>query len=425
MMVSETTLGFKLSTTRARITPRAGLALVWRMAQRLGVRAKIARALGHLKRRQRGFSVVEHALDWVATFVCGGQSASDLRVLRADGAALELAGRAASIAPRTGREFLSRFDRRSVGRLSQVVGETAAQVGAEARVRTATLDVDATFIESHKRGAKRSYHGEPGYYPMLGFWAETQACLLGQWRDGNVSPSSGAPLFLAQLVRRLPSGIERVRVRSDSAWFNHTVMDWCAGHGIEFAITGQKNTHMIDVIEAIAVEQWEPFETGRAGADQIAETVYSFEHGAHAWRIIVVRAPMRQLEMFEGLYEYRVVITNMGWDKRRLVRWHRERATSENWIKELKAGFGLEQLPSGRFESNAAYFQLVLLAYNLICALKRLALPAAFALSTIKTLRFHFIHIAAVVVRHARQLVVKLAQGCQHLAVFRRILAPG
>ena len=179
------------------------------------------------------------------------------------------------------------------------------------------------------------------------------------------------------------------------------------------------------MIEAIPVEQWEAFDTGRADGDEIAETVYSFEHGAHAWRIIVVRAPMRQLEMFEGLYEYRVVITNMGWDKRRLVRWHRERATSENWIKELKAGFGLEQLPSGRFESNGAYFQIVLLAYNLICALKRLALPAAFSLSTIKTLRFHFIHIAAVVVRHARRLIVKLAHGCQHLTVFRRILAPG
>jgi len=376
-----------------------------------------------LKRRRRGFSVVEHALDWVATLVCGGQSASDLRVLRADEAAIELWGRGASIAPRTGREFLARFDRRNVGRLSRVVGETAAQAGAEARVRTATLDVDATFIESHKRDAKFSYHGEPGYYPMLGFWAETQAGLLGQWRDGNVSPSSGAPLFLAQLVRRLPSSVERVRVRSDSAWFNHTVMDWCAGHGIEFAITGQKNTHMLDVIEAVPRQQWEPFE--RSGADEIAETVYSFEHGAGAWRIIVVRAPMRQLEMFDGLYAYRVVITNMDWDKRRLVRWHRERATSENWIKELKAGFGLEQLPSGRFESNAAYFQLVLLAYNLICALKRLALPAAFAFSTIKTLRFHFIHIAAVVVRHARRLIVKLAQGYHHLDVFGRTPAPG
>lgn len=420
MSLSDTTLRFKLSTTQARITPHAGLALVRRMAQRLGVSDDLDRTLARLKQRRKGLSPVEQALDWVMMLVAGGQCGDDLRVLRADGAAKDILGHA-GMAPRTGHDFLARFDTDTLDELSRTVGRCAARTAAEAGVKMATLDVDATFIEAHKAAARQSYKGAPGYMPMLGFWAETQACLCGEFRDGNVSPSAGALPFLEQLVARLPSGVEKIRLRSDSAWFNHAVLDWADARGIEFAVTASRNRHLLDVIEAIRPAAWQRF--GPDPSQQIAESVYSFEHGARASRLIVLRRPMRQLEMFRGLHEYHAVITNMSWSAERLIVWHRERATSENWIKELKAGFGLDRLPSGRFASNAAFMQLGLLAYNLVVALRRLVLPASFWTATIKTLRFHFIHIAALVVRHSRHLIVKLADGYRHLGVFRRALA--
>jgi len=367
-------------------------------------------------------SPAEQALDWIMTLTAGGQCGADLRVLRADRGARELLGHAA-MAPRTGREFLARFDAAALERLGRVVGRAAARTAAEAGTRTATLDVDATFIEAHKSTARTSYKGEPGYMPMLGFWAETQACLAGEFRHGNESPSAGAVPFLVRLVRRLPAGVDKVRLRSDSAWYQARVFDWCAARRVEFAVTAAQTTAVVKTIEAIAPSQWQPFAAG-APDEQIAETVHAVEGGRHAFRLVVLRRPWRQLEMFEGVCQYHAVITNMAWRADRLVMWHRERATSENWIKELKAGFGLERLPSGRFESNAAYFALALLAYNLVAALRRLALPASFWSATIKTLRFHFIHIAALVVRHARRLIVKLADGYRYLGVFRRALAP-
>jgi hypothetical protein len=426
MSVSDTALGFKLSTTRARITPRAGLALVRRMAQRLGVSADLGRALGRLKRRRRGLSPAEQALDWVMMLVAGGQCGADLRLLRADRGTIDLLGHA-GMAPRTGREFLARFDWPALDELSRTVGRCAARTAAEAGVTTATLDVDATFVEAHKAGARHSYKGAPGYMPMLGSWAETQSCLAGEFRDGNVSPSTGALPFLVRLVRRLPAGLERVRLRSDSAWYQARVFDWCAARGVEFAVTDVQTEAVVKAIEAIAPGQWQPFSAG-APDEQIAETVHAVEGGRQAYRLVVVRHPWRQLEVFKGLWQYQAVITNMAWSAERLILWHRERATSENgstelaevWIKELKGGFGLDRLPSGRFESNAAYFELALLAYNLVVALRRVALPPSFWTATIKTVRFHFIHIAALVVRHARRLVVKLAEGYRHLGVFRR-----
>jgi len=425
-MMGQTEWGFKVESTSAKITPLAGVVLVDRIAQALGVRVSLEERLRHLKRRRRGYRVSDKVLDLVRLLVAGGRALSDLRVLRGDevlqGAlGRETLGVPSAMAGSTAVEFLGQMGAHEVQQLSRIAGRAARDTLELSRREMATLDVDATFIEAHKREAHRSYHGEPGYYPMLGFVAETEGCLLAEFRDGNASPSARALPFLKHLVARLPATVKRIRLRSDSAWFNHAVLDWASERGIEFAVTAEKNRHMLDVIEAIGPEQWAPF--GNDPTEQIAESVYSFEHGARAYRILVLRRPMRQLEMFRGLYEYRVVITNMGWEARRLVRWHRERATSENWIKELKGGFGLERLPSGRFLSNAAYLEIVALAYNLVGALKALSLPVAWRSCTIKTLRFRLIHIAAIWVRHARQCVLKLKAPAALIALFRRVLA--
>lgn len=424
-MMGQTEWGFKVESTSAKITPLAGVVLVDRIAQALGVRVSLEERLGHLKRRRRGYRVSDKVMDLVRLMVSGGRALSDLRVLRGDevlqGAlGREALGLPAAMAGSTAVEFLGQLGAREVEALSRIAGRVAADTLHLSRREMATLDVDATFIEAHKREAHMSYHGEPGYYPMLGFVAETEGCLLAEFREGNASPSSRALPFLKQLVARLPATVKRIRLRSDSAWFNHAVLDWASEHSIEFAVTAEKNRHMLDVIEAIPPEQWAPF--GDHPDEQIAESVYSFEHGARAYRIIVLRRPMRQLKMFDGLYEYRVVITNMAWEARRLVRWHRERATSENWIKELKGGFALERLPSGRFLSNAAYLEIVALAYNLVGALKVLSLPVAWRSWTIKTLRFRLLHIAAIWVRHARQCVLKLKAPAALIALFRRVL---
>ncbi len=76
--------------------------------------------------------------------------------------------------------------------------------------------------------------------------------MASEFRNGNASPSLEALSFLKEMVRRLLAMIEKIRLRSDSAWFNHHVMDWSDDRGIEFAITGVKNGHMLDVIAPAA-----------------------------------------------------------------------------------------------------------------------------------------------------------------------------
>ena len=52
--------------------------------------------------------------------------------------------------------------------------------------RFATVDQDATIIESRKQEALRGYEGERCYQPMLSVWAEMNLVLADEFRDGNV-----------------------------------------------------------------------------------------------------------------------------------------------------------------------------------------------------------------------------------------------
>ena len=65
--------------------------------------------------------------------------------------------------------------------------------------RIATVDQDATIIESHKQQALRTYEGECGYQPMLPVWAEMDVILADEFRDGNVPAMMAPRLNYAEL----------------------------------------------------------------------------------------------------------------------------------------------------------------------------------------------------------------------------------
>jgi hypothetical protein len=95
-------------------------------------------------------------------------------------------------------------------------------------------------------------------------------------------------------------------------------------------------------------------------------------------------------------------------DAAAVVRFYRQRGEcSENRIKELKGGFGLNRLPSGDFFANAFYFQILLLAYNLFLLFKETLQPD-WRHHTIQTLRYKLYTIAGKVVHHARRTILRI-----------------
>ena len=133
-----------------------------------------------------------------------------------------------------------------------------------------------------------------------------------------------------------------------------------------------------------------------------------------AFRLIVLRRPV-QPDLFAAAapsLRYTLIATNQEGNPEEIVRGYNQRGeTSENRIKELKVGFGMERLPCGTFAANAVFFRIGVLAYNLFVLFKLLALPSAWSRCQVRTVRWRLYQVAGKVVRHAGAVILKVQQG--------------
>ena len=82
---------------------------------------------------------------------------------------------------------------------------------------------------------------------------------------------------------------------------------------------------------------------------------------------------------------------------------------SQNGIKDLKIDFGMERMPCGQFEANAAFFRIGVIAHNLFVLFKHSVLGGDWQRHRVVTVRWRLFHPPGKVVRHARKLVLKIA----------------
>jgi len=140
-----------------------------------------------------------------------------------------------------------------------------------------------------------------------------------------------------------------------------------------------------------------------------------------AFTLVVFRRS-RQLSLGEEGAEwfYHAIATNCADDAATVMDWYRLRGEySENRIKELKLGFGMERMPCGQFSANAVFFRIGAMAYNLFVMFKTHVLPKEWIKYQVQTVRWRLYQIAAHVTRHARSLWLQVSNA--HIALFRDI----
>jgi hypothetical protein len=81
----------------------------------------------------------------------------------------------------------------------------------------------------------------------------------------------------------------------------------------------------------------------------------------------------------------------------------------------------MEWMPCGEIYANVVFFRIGVIAYNLFQTLKLFGLPAWWRTATIATVRWRLYQVAARLVYHARQVVLKLATYVDKINLFRQI----
>lgn len=422
-MIAQLGHGWKVEKSTERITSFAGLPLLTELAHR----SKLVKDLDDLPglwTRLGRYRTSDYVLSLALTLIAGGEGLEDTRLLRED-AGLQGWLWKDLPAPNSQGDFLRRFGHMELARLGRVNGRQARRLLSHGGHGRLTLDIDSSLIKADKKEAQKTYKGFDGYNPLLAWLDGPNVFLSGIFRPGNSSPQSHLKSLLGQCRRLLPQAT-KLRVRSDSAGYNQSVMAYCLKHGMEFSITADLDAAVREAIEAIPEKKWQLVVRGNE-TFLLAETL----HVTGAWRsravlpalrLVVTKKLSGQLELFKDPIKHRAIITDLPEEMSTLevLDHHNDRGRMEKAIGELKNGFGLDRLPCGQLMANAAYLQVCMIAYNLVATFKNCALPQSWRKFEIKNLRFRLLCRAGKLVRHAGQTFLKLAQSYSHFEVFER-----
>jgi len=307
----------------------------------------------------------------------------------------------------------------------------------------ATLDMDATLTETLKKNALYSFKAEQAYHPLNTYWHERGVMLYSEFRDGNVTAGHEQLRVFKEALSHLPSGIKKVRLRSDTAGYQHELLRYCDEEDnkrfgrIEFAIGCDVIKAFRKAVEEVPEEDWTPFYREVSGKlveteKQWAEVCFVPSAIGHskkgpAYRYLATREELKQREfpqmeksdeeflfpvirLKERRYKVFGIVTNMDWAGDVLIQWlHQRCGKSEEAHAVMKNDFAGGQFPSGDFGENAAWWWIMILAYNLNVLMKRLVLGESWVNKRMKAIRFGFIHIVGRVIEHSRRLVVRIS----------------
>jgi hypothetical protein len=485
-------LGFKYEEEKrdTGMTGLAGLPIYLDLTSVMGLKESIERYL-HIK--QQSWTDSQTLISLILTNLAGGDCVDDLRKLQGDSGFCKLLRRIeqSGIKRRERRELERRWRKeqsRAVPSSSSVFRYLAAFHDAEQEKlriegkafipapnehlrglvnvnadmvgfmqshnpqKVATLDQDATLVETAKVEALFCYKKFKAYQPFNTWWAEQGMVLHTEFRDGNVPAGFEQLRVFKEALALLPANVETVRLRSDTAGYQHELLRYCAKGEherfgrIEFAVGCDVTPEFKKAVMELEASDWQPIYKEFCGQrwktnQEWAEVCFipaaiGYSKNAPVYRYMAIREVMGSMELpgiespqqsfpFPTLqlnsqrYKLFGLVTNMDWAGEKLIHWHRERCgKSEEAHSVMKEDLAGGKLPSDDFGENAAWWWIMILAMNLNSIMKQVALGKSWVPKRMKAIRFSFINIPGRIVERSRELIIRLVKGHPAMDLF-------
>jgi len=317
----------------------------------------------------------------------------------------------------------------------------------------ATLDTDATLIETQKKEALFSYEGYKAYQPFNVWWEEQGVVLHTEFRDGNVPAGYQQLRVVQEALEMLPEGVSKVYLRSDTAGYEHELLRYCEkGENerfgrIEFAIGVDVTEEFKKAVAEVEESEWKPIYKEIKGERTKMKTEWAevcFVPSAISrskkdpdYRYLATRElleqaelpgmesqvelPFQTMSMEKKRYKIFGVVTNRDIEGDELIHWlHKRCGKSEEAHSIMKEDLAGGQLPSSAFGENAAWWWIMVLTFNLNAAMKRLVLEGSWVTKRMKAIRFSLIGLPGRVINHARGLIVRLVKNHPSIEVLLR-----
>ena len=349
-------------------------------------------------------------------------------------------------APSTLGSFLRQFTFGHVRQFDAVASRFLAALAEQTPLLAgiddlALVDLDDTIVEVHGHGKQGASFGYTGVRGLNASAATVTApggapvIVATRLRKGSANSAKGAERIVADAlgtVRRLRSAgaTGMVLLRADSAYYGRPTVLAAVKAGAKVSVTVRQNTLVQRAIESIPAGAWTTIEYQNAIRDEdtgvwvsraeVAEIPFTAFASAKAsqqvpGRLVVRRIPdlnppagPDQASLFD-VWRFHAFFTTVPADVMDTVaadKTHRGHAIIEQVFADLK-GSALAHLPSGRFNANAAWLILAVIAFNLTRAAGTIA-GGSHARATTATIRRRIINIPARIATSARRITLHL-----------------
>ncbi len=390
----------------------------------------------------------------VAGMVAGADSIDDMALLRHGGMGRVFEG---AYAPSTLGSFLRAFTFGHVRQLDAVASRFLSGLAAHVPLiggadddgddgdSLVLVDIDDTIIEVHgyaKQGSGYGYSGVRGLNALLATLT-TSGCapviVAQRLRKGSCGSPRGAARLVAdalKTVQSLPGGPGSTRkplLRADSAFYGAPTVGAAIRGGADVSVTVRMDPKVKKAIAAIGDGAWTTIEytdavfdetsgrwVSRAEVAEIPFTAFSSKKASERvpGRLVVRRIPDLNPKKASGqstlfdTWRFHAFFTTTDPDDLDTVaadKTHRGHAIIEQVHADLKNS-ALAHLPSGKFNANAAWLVLAVIAFNLTRAAATITGPEL-AKATTATIRRKLITVPARVASSARRIVLHLPKA--------------
>ena len=240
------------------------------------------------------------------------------------------------------------------------------------------MDSTVETVYGNQQGARKGHNtkhrGKKGLRPILCFIEETREYLIGKLRKGTTVSGKEAAAFISSIPEYLPGCVQEVLLRADGEFLSWESVEAAIKAGFRFIIANKGCNPPFDP------DGW--YRPYKRKMIEYNSCFYQPTGWDCACRFVAMRIvkekkkpsnlPVQCMLFEDDAYTYRIFCTDLAGKAHDVIAEYDKRADVENLVGEAKRE-GLEMIPTGKFKNNYAFFQIVMLAYNIWRYMKMIA----------------------------------------------------
>ena len=406
------------SFTGHRITKYSGLNPIVKYSERTHFGKQLLKVFPNVVENASQFSDIQLIQMYIFAMVCKVNRLSHIETFSTDPLVKVLLGLKRKVSDSSLSDRFRGFGESKSRGLEEFGLKENRAFLAEQPLARLTIDMDSTVSMTYgnQEGAEKGYNpNKPGgksYHPLLAFVSEYKLVLHTWFRPGNCYTSNGSKEFVKQVIGNMPENIKKLFFRMDSGFFDNQLLYGIEQAGHDYLV----KVKFKGLDQCLKLQQWQAV---KGFPDvSICEFKHSFTVLSEDGQKLQIERPLKAIRtrtiqekgiMGEEVvkYAYACYCSNLeGVDALQLHECYKPRATSENWIEQVK-----NQLLAGKtliddFWANDIFWQLSVLAYNLSVRMRTKV--KKYISQEYNTFREWFVALPGVIVESGRRVFLKM-----------------